>query len=285
MQSNKKVLITGAGGYIGRHVVKEFLERGYEVVANDLKFDDIDTRAELSNVMIFDEAEELYEKLGSPDILVHLAWKNGFVHNSETHMLDLSSHFNFLKKMMDSGVKMLSVMGSMHEVGYWEGKITEETPCNPLSMYGIAKNSLRQAIFQYGKNKNITIHWLRGFYICGDDERGSSIFAKLLQAEKEQKEEFPFTSGKNKYDFIDLNVLAKQIVAATLDKNYPGIINVCSGVPVSLAEKVEAFIKSNKLKIRLKYGAFPDREYDSPEIWGDATVINKIMGNIDETIQ
>jgi dTDP-6-deoxy-L-talose 4-dehydrogenase (NAD+) len=39
----------------------------------------------------------------------------------------------------------------------------------------------------------------------------------------------------------------------------------------------EKFIKDNKLNIKLQYGAFPDRAYDSPGVWGDATKIQKIL--------
>jgi dTDP-6-deoxy-L-talose 4-dehydrogenase (NAD+) len=56
-----------------------------------------------------------------------------------------------------------------------------------------------------------------------------------------------------------------------------GVINCCTGHPVSLAEKVEDFIKERGYSIRLDYGAFPDRPYDSPGVWGNAEKIRKIM--------
>ena len=56
-----------------------------------------------------------------------------------------------------------------------------------------------------------------------------------------------------------------------------GIINCCSGVPVSLGDKIESFIEEHRLDIKLDYGAYPDRPYDSPAVWGDATKINSIM--------
>ena len=42
-------------------------------------------------------------------------------------------------------------------------------------------------------------------------------------------------------------------------------------------EEIEGFIKKKGYSIKLEYGAFPDRPYDSPAVWGDATKINKIM--------
>ena len=79
------------------------------------------------------------------------------------------------------------------------------------------------------------------------------------------------------YDIISVQDLAKQIAAVASQQEITGIINCCSGQPVSLADKVESFIKENGYDITLKYGAFPDRPYDSPAIWGDSTKIEQIM--------
>lgn len=174
----KKILITGAAGYIGRHVVKEFLNMGYKVTASDLAYKGVDDRAEYSHIPIWSGDKDIFEQFGRPDVLVHLAWRDGFIHNSEAHMKDLSNHVEFLQNMIDGGLPFLTVMGSMHEVGYWEGAIDENTPCNPLSMYGVAKNALRQALLLYSKEKNVNFHWLRAFYIYGDDAYGSSILRK-----------------------------------------------------------------------------------------------------------
>lgn len=96
--------------------------------------------------------------------------------------------------------------------------------------------------------------------------------------EHEGKASFPFVSGKNKYDFINVDELAKQIATASTQSEITGIINCCSGKPVSLADKVNEFIEKNHYSIRPDYGKFPERPYDSPAIWGDNTKINKIMG-------
>lgn len=273
----KKILVTGAGGYIGQHVVKALLDKGAAVIATDIRLDDVDDRATKIQKNIFEENENIFTEMGSPDVCLHMAWRDGFIHNSEKHIEDLDSHYKFISNMMKGGLKQMAVMGSMHEVGYYEGAIDENTPTNPLSLYGIAKNTLRQLTFLLGKNENVIVQWIRGFYIFGDDLKNNSIFKKIVEAEQEGKTEFPFTSGKNKYDFLSIYDMADQIAEIVLQDKINGIINSCTGQPMTLAEKVESFIKENNFKIKLKYGAYPDRPYDSPGIWGDATKINEIM--------
>lgn len=273
-----KILITGANGYIGRHVVSNLLEQGHEVIACDIKIDEIDKRAHRISFNIFNLSEDnIFEELGSPDVCLHMAWRNGFVHNSNTHLNDLSAHYIFLTRMIDGGLKQLAVMGTMHEIGYWEGAIDENTPCNPTSLYGIAKDALRRAIILYCNQHNTIIQWLRCYYILGDDIKSNSIFGKILKADDEGKTLFPFTTGKNKYDFIQLDELSKLIAATITQTKISGIINCCTGKPISLAERVESFIREHNLRIKLDYGVFPDRPYDSPCVYGDATKIKEIL--------
>lgn len=273
----KRYLVTGANGYIGKHVVNELLKLGYSVVACDVNLSSVATEAEKLLVDIADSSINVFELAGKPDGMIHLAWRNGFKHNADTHLKDLAIHAEFVERMINAGLKNLTVMGSMHEVGYFEGAIRADSPTNPQSLYAIAKNSLRQTIDVLVKGKDVSVKWLRGFYIYGDDEKSNSVLGKILLADREGKETFPFTSGKNLYDFIHIEQLAEQIVAVAVQDKYTGIINCCSGEPISLGDMAEKFIKDNALSIKLDYGAFPDRLYDSPGIWGDATLINKIL--------
>lgn len=144
-------------------------------------------------------------------------------------------------------------------------------------MYGIAKDALRRSVMLMAKQNNVCLQWLRAFYIYGDDKRNNSIFSKLTIAAEEGKKTFPFTSGKNKYDFISVDELGKQIAAAAMQEKVDGIINCCTGTPISLAEKVESFITEHGFDIKLDYGAFPDRPYDSPGVWGDTRKIDEIQ--------
>lgn len=274
--TRNSILVTGASGYIGRHVVTRLLDSGAKVVAVDMVNRNLPKNAEFVCGDILGDLN-FVSTLPRCGTVLHLAWQDGFVHNAPSHLANLHRHFNFVKAMVERGADHVAVMGTMHEVGYWEGAIDETTPCNPLSMYGVAKNALRQALAIEFQNKSVVFQWLRGFYIYGDDHFNHSIFTKLLQAAESGQASFPFTSGKNKYDFLHVDELAERIVATILQSDIDGIVNCCSGKPVSLAEAVEKFIEHNKLKIRLDYGAFPDRPYDSPGIWGDASKIDKIL--------
>ncbi len=276
-----KILITGANGYIGSHVANLAYELGYDVVACDFSNSNLNPSIEFKNINILDLAnnDDLYTKLGNPTHVIHFAWKDGFSHNAPSHIENLPKHFDFIKNLIDFGCKSISIMGTMHEIGYVEGIIRENTPCNPLNFYGIAKNALRQSTLLYAKDKETSIKWLRAYYIYGNDEKNHSIFTKLIQAEKEGKETFPFTDGTNFYDFIHIDELSNQILAATLQNEIDGIINVCSGKPVSLKDKVEEYLKEHNFKIKLNYGVFPKRQYDSPIVYGENLKITKILEN------
>ncbi|MBF0580390.1 NAD(P)-dependent oxidoreductase [Erysipelotrichaceae bacterium RD49] len=275
-----KILVTGANGYLGQGIVKHIIDCGHQVIATDIKVDHIDNRATVIQGDLF-KIEEPYNYFGKPDILLHLAWRDGFIHYSDSHINDLPKHYEFITKIAKSDIKTIVAMGSMHEVGFFEGSIKEDTPCNPITPYGIAKNSLRQLTEMICKQENKGFMWLRGYYIVGNSQYGSSIFSKIAAAEADGEKEFPFTLGQNQFDFIDYENFCEQVAKSVCQNEILGIINICSGHPEKLAERVERFIKENDFEIKLGYGKFPDRPYDSKAVWGDNQKISKICHSID----
>lgn len=276
-----KILVTGANGYLGQGVVKKLLDNGNEVIATDFDTEHVDYRATTINCNIFD-IDNPYEFFNKPTVVLHMAWKDGFTHYSDSHIDDLSKHYHFCKKMIEGGVEKISVMGTMHEIGFYEGCIKEDTPCFPLTPYGISKNALRSLLQTLTEKNNVIFQWLRGYYIVGNSKYGNSIFSKIVKAANEGKKQFPFTLGQNQYDFIDYNEFCKQVAATVGQNEITGIINICSGKPEKLADRVERFIQENKLSITLQYGAFPDRPYDSKAVWGDASKIQAILNENDK---
>lgn len=271
-----KVLVTGANGYLGSGVVDVLIQDGVDVVATDFKGDHINKNANIITADLF-AIENPYDYFGKPDVVLHMAWRDGFVHNSENHMKDLPKHVLFAEKMMKAGIQRFVGMGSMHEVGFFEGCISEHTPCWPQSMYGISKDALRNASHLLATQNGVMFQWLRGYYIVGNTEQGCSIFSKITSAEKEGQEMFPFTMGQNQFDFIDYDLFCRQVAAAVEQDEVSGVINICSGRPERLCDRVERFIAENGYKIKLDYGKFPDRPYDSKAVWGSSDKITTIM--------
>ena len=276
----RRVLVTGGNGYIGRHVTQAVADRGDAVVAavRSVPEDPI-PGVEYRALDLFDQEARRGLLDGGYDLCIHAAWENGFQHNNPSHMEQVSDHFKLLEAVLAAGTEHIAVLGSMHEIGYHEGEIGEDTPEAPTTIYGIAKCALKNTLRLHMQSHypNATFQWLRAYYIFGDDLRNHSVFTKLLLAAQEGKEEFPFTSGTHQFDFITIQELSRQIAAVTAQNEVTGVIECCSGVPVSLGEKMEQFIQENDLSIRLKYGAFPEPAHESPGVWGSTEKLKKAM--------
>lgn len=271
-----KILVTGANGYLGSGIIKDILNRGNEVIAADFKTDRVDMRAKRINCNLF-QIEDPFKYFGKPDVVLHLAWRDGFVHYSNAHIDDLPKHYEFLKRLAESGVKRIAVMGSMHEIGFFEGSIDENTPCHPVTPYGIAKNALHSLCEMLCKKNNIKLQWLRGYYIVGNTQYGSSVFSKLYAAALDGKKKFPFTMGQNQYDFLNYSDFCNDVAAVVCQNSVLGTIEIASGHPEKLADRMEEFIVENGFSIKLNYGAFPDRPYDSKAIWGNSKKLDEVL--------
>lgn len=271
-----KILITGANGYLGRGIVTKLLDDSVKVIATDYDTSQCDQRAKRISCDLF-EIDNPFEFFGKPDVILHLAWKDGFMHNADSHIDNIPLHHRFLRKMFESDVKKVVVMGTMHEVGFFEGSIDEQSPCHPMSLYGIAKNAIRNDCECFAKQTGKQLQWLRGYYIVGNLPYGSSIFSKITKASLDGKDSFPFTLGLNQFDFLDYDEFCSYVAATVQQDEVDGIINICSGRPEKLADRVERFIKENGFGIRLEYGVFPDRPYDSKAVWGNDQKVRRAI--------
>lgn len=271
-----KILITGANGYIGAGIVKKLLDAGNQVIATDITLGRVDDRAIKIESNIFD-IKNPYVFFNKPDILLHLAWQDGFVHESDSHILNLGNHYIFLKSFFASDINKIAIMGSMHEIGQHLGAVKDNTSCNPLSNYGIAKNALRQLAFILSRKYDKKTQWLRGFYLIDNSSVGNSVFSKLFLAGSNNEPYFNLNSGENKYDFLSYEVFITRVACAIQQDEILGIINICSGKPTPLKNKIIEFVRENNFSIQIRFGYYPERTYDSKAIWGDSKKIDKIM--------
>lgn len=276
----KRILVTGANGYIGSHLVNKLNNYNYfKVIATDIHNDNINRKVNFIPCNILEKCRDhdLFDKLGCPEICIHLAWQDGFNHNEQSHIDFLPLHYHFIKNLVDCGCSHIAVAGSFREYGNANGKISEDYPTIPTSNYTWAKISFKSLLDLYFKNKDICFQWMRFFTPFGDDYQNNSILSKILKWEKEGKKLFAFTDGNEKYDYIHIQELVDQIIAIVSQTNIAGPINCCSGVPISLKDFVNNFIEKNGLKIKPDYGKFARRDYDPNIIYGDKTKILKIL--------
>lgn len=269
------VMVTGSDGYIAHGVLTELLSEGHEVIALGLSASGF--TSPLLTECLGDCLSYDFPSAPVPDVLLHLAWRDGFDHNNASHIDDLPRHFHFIERALDAGVKRIAIMGSMHEVGYHVGQVNESTPCEPTTPYGVAKNALRQLSEGLCASRGAKLQWLRGFYLVSDDGTGQTVFSKIVQAERSGQQRFPLTSGKNRYDFLPYGEFCRQVAAAVTQDDVCGIINICSGEAIPFGEYVVRFCERGGLDITLDFGVYPDRPYDSPALWGDDTKIRSIL--------
>lgn len=277
--STMRVLVTGANGYIGRHVTRSLLERGHEVVVAVRNSDDLTMGCEAYEGNILESTQHIFRVTGRPDVLIHLAWEDGFVHQSDKHLGNVHRHAQFIENMLAGGLKQIVTAGTAHEIGFHIGPVDDQTATRPMHPYGIAKNYLRDVQWWLCQKYGAINQWVRCYYIWGDDRRNNSLFTKILKAEDDGDAEFSLNSGEILYDFIRVEELGEMIGDVAEQTAISGVINCSSGDPVSLKTMVLRFIEQNKLNIKPVWGKFPLRPYDSRAIWGDTTKIEKIRSN------
>ena len=100
--------------------------------------------------------------------------------------------------------------------------------------------------------------------------------AASLSLKNEKK--FNMSGGKQLRDYLHVEKVAKFIVKISLQNKINGIINCCSGKPISIRDLVEGYLEENNKNIELNLGHFPYPDYEPMAFWGDNKKLNKING-------
>ena len=150
-----KILVTGATGFVGRHLINELLKYDHQVIGAGIETEtDLnDYPGKLSYVYFdindMDHTEDHFSNFGNPDILIHLAWQGLPNYQSLFHFENnLMSHYSFLKNIVSHGLKKLVVTGTCFEYGMREGCLSEEMISDPQNPYALAKDTLRKFLFE-----------------------------------------------------------------------------------------------------------------------------------------
>ncbi|PZP39039.1 MAG: epimerase [Pseudomonas fluorescens] len=272
-----RVLVTGANGFIGKHLLRVLLKHpecevwGMVRTAGSL--------SEFENVRevvhdVADAGEGLFEALGQPDVVVHLAWGELSNFKSAVHVEQLLPvHTAFVDALHAQGLKRFIGIGTCLEYGLQEGALREDMECFPVTAYGEAKLRMGRHVLEL---ERWSAAWLRLFYMMGEGQAAKSIIPQLDAALAREDEVFNMSGGEQLRDYLDVTVVARLIAWCVLD-GYEGLINIGWGKPVSVKSLVAARIRDKGGNIELNLGYYPYPDYEPMAFWADTTKLRALL--------
>lgn len=285
-----KILVTGATGFIGNYVIRELLKNNIQVIATSENkkaaiasdwFEKVEF-IEYDLNQTINETENLFKYFKSPDKLIHLAWENLPNYKELFHFeKNLFTNYNFLKKLISDGLKDLTVIGTCLEYGMANGCLDEKMTADPKNPYAIAKDTLRKFIEQLNRENKFLFRWIRLFYIYGKGQSEKSLYSLMEKAVRNNDKEFKMSAGEQLRDFLSIEDVAKNTAIISLQNSVTGIINCCSGKPVSVRKFVENYFSEKGKDIKLILGSYPYPDYEPFEFWGDNNKLNLIINSIE----
>jgi nucleoside-diphosphate-sugar epimerase len=279
-----KVAVTGATGFIGRHVLAELERRSVKSIAllrpSTVKALD-HSKCSIVQFDLHNAPPNAFELMGRPDVVIHLAW-SGLPNYKSLHHFEqeLPMQYQFLKSLIESGLENLVVSGTCAEYGMHAGVLSEDIVGHPSNSYGFAKDTLRRQLEYLKAVHPFRLTWTRLFYLYGDGQPEGALLPQLRSAVERNDHIFNMSGGEQRRDYLPVSEVARYLVLLALAEKDIGAVNICSGVPISVRELVEGWIKENNWSIRLNLGYYPYPDYEPMAFWGDP---QKLSSLLDET--
>jgi nucleoside-diphosphate-sugar epimerase len=279
-----KVLVTGATGFVGRHLVAALLARGCEVRAVARNADSAAQQPWI-NAVEFVAADihaadlDLAALTYGVDALAHLAWPGlpnyqALFHFEHNRMAD----YRFIKGAVEAGVSQVLVTGTCFEYGLQSGPLSEQTDTRPSNPYGLAKNTLRLFLENLQRQQPFTLQWARLFYLHGEGQNANSLLAALDRAIEAGDDSFNMSAGEQLRDYLAIDTAAGYLAAILQQREFDGVINCCSGQPISVRALVEQRLREHDASICLKLGHYPYPTHEPMAFWGLADRLQQLLG-------
>lgn len=283
----KKLLLTGATGFIGDHVMNELLKQPVSIIASSADAAKAAGKSWFNKVRYipFDlstvnDTTDYYTFFDQPDAVIHLAWEGLPNYRSSFHTdINLPRHTAFLRSLVQGGLKDLTVTGTCFEYGMQEGLLKEDMPVYPDNPYARAKDELRKELERWQTAYAFSLKWVRLFYMYGKGQNPNSLLSQLDKALEAGEKLFNMSGGEQVRDFMPVEAVAAAIVKTALQNKVTGIINCCSGRPVSVKDFVLSYLFEHKKEISLNLGHYPYPDYEPMRFWGDNTKLKMIINN------
>jgi nucleoside-diphosphate-sugar epimerase len=282
--SGGPVIVTGATGFVGSHVVEQAVMLGLDVIATGRDADRFSALPFVRDVRFI--ASDLHDDPASisaiaeeASALIHLAWPDLPDYRNSRHVSQhLDADVRLLKILFDAGLRRLVGVGTCLEYGLREGQLDEAMPTDPQLAYPQAKDALRNQIETSLAGRDASFAWARLFYMHGPRQNPRSLLAQLDAAIERGDEEFAMSGGQQLRDYLPVEKVARRLLALARTNTASGIFNICSGVPVSIEDLVSAHIQKHGSTIRPKLGVYDYPDYEPMAFWGSTEKFSAEVG-------
>lgn len=274
------LVVTGATGFIGAHVVASALARGHRVMAvgrdaAKAAAADWSGRAEFRSLDLHDPGLDAGALVAGADAMLHLAWPGLKNFRDSRHVTRwLPADARFLSAALEGGLPRLLVAGTCLEYGLQSGCLGENAPTDPSLAYPIAKDALRRFLFL---RPAAPVQWARLFYLHGRGQSPNSLLAQLDAAIEAGDESFPMSGGAQLRDYLAVETVAERLVRL-VETPSRGVFNLCSGEPISVRALVERRLAERGATLRLDLGRYPYPDYEPMAFWGDGAKLARAIG-------
>jgi nucleoside-diphosphate-sugar epimerase len=273
MSNKNKIIVTGATGFVGQHLIPQLLKHHFEVlaIARDKKkasrFDWFE-QVDFCSIDLHQTHDVRVPNLEEYNV-IHLAWQGLPNYKSMMHFeKNLPASYAFLKHMVTNGVKKILVTGTCFEYGLQNGALSVSSRKDPQNTYGFAKETLRRSLLYLQESHPFTLQWARLFYMYGVGQNSNSLIAQLNKAIDNKDPVFNMSGGEQLRDYLSIEEVAHQLTRLFVSER-SGEFNICSGTPISVRRLVETHVQERQANIQLNFGHYPYPDYEPMAFWGD----------------
>lgn len=284
----KRIVITGAGGFIGSNIVRKLLEEHYVVHviwkkgSSFYRLIDIKEKLIIHTVSLEDKENltQVIKKI-KPFAIFHMATYSDYREQEkieEIIKVSINGTVNLLLASLSVPYSIFVNTGSSSEYGLKQKPMREKDLLEPVSFYAAAKAGATLLCQAFASHYDKPIVTFRPFSVYGPYEAPDRFIPTIIHHILE-KRPILLTSGKQRRDFI----YVKDIVSAymkTLEhgKSLQGkVINLGTGKEFSNDEIVKILFRCIKQKVPIQKGAFPKRIWDTPHWVANIDIARKLL--------